>query len=135
MLTVKGESLPYIPCDWYRIYIRSMREGRRVEWDQLCGLRQPVKLERLLRKPEPDRTHKKPVISSKHGPVGSPVLWLFVITIGYLAANQQMISNTVVYTNSRETLLLFLSSLVDWIYHCVTVPAPVILQFERNCRF
>lgn len=33
MLTVKGESLPYIPCDWYRIYIKSreMREGRRVE--------------------------------------------------------------------------------------------------------
>lgn len=28
-----------------------------------------------------------------------------VITIGYLAANQQMISNTVVYTNSRETFV------------------------------
>lgn len=108
MLTVKGESLPYIPCDWCRIYIRSreMREGRRVEWYQLCGLRQPIKLEKPLQKLEPDRTHKKLVISSKHGPVGNPMLCFFVITIGYLAANQQMISNTVVYTNSRETFVV-----------------------------
>lgn len=33
MLTVKGESLPFLPSDWYRNYIRSreMREGRRAE--------------------------------------------------------------------------------------------------------
>lgn len=61
------------------------------------------KTSKAFTKPEPDRTHKKPV--SKHGPVGNALLWMFVVTIGYLAANQQMISSAVICTDSRETFV------------------------------
>lgn len=88
-------------------------------------------------------------IISKHGPVGSPALWLFGTATSYLTANQQMLSNTVVYENSRGTFFffffkLFLSSFFSCIYHHAPVRSgrdlwlirrvTVILQFERNWR-